>query len=367
MIGVALGLGPVTGAELDRAPGAVRIATFNASLSRKGPGLLLRDILDRDTQVLGAARIIARVAPDIILINEFDHDAESRALIAFQTILAELGANYPHRYAPAPNTGVPTGLDLDGDGRLGGPADAQGFGMFRGQYGMALLSRFPIDAAAARDFSALIWADLPDAQLPMLDGAPYYGADIRARLRLSSKGHWDVPITLPDGRRLHLLASHATPPVFDGPEDRNGRRNADEIRFWTRYLANEMEAITGTAPGPWVAVLGDMNADPADGDGVRSAMRALLESPILQDPRPASVGGQRAATDGHTGDPALDTADWDDPSPGNLRVDYVLPGVAFTVTGSGVFWPAAGTPDADLLTVGKDPVSNHRLVWVDVR
>ncbi len=35
---------------------------------------------------------------------------------------------------------------------------------------------------------------------------------------------------------LHLLASHPTPPAFDGPEDRNGRRNHDEIRFWNDYL-----------------------------------------------------------------------------------------------------------------------------------
>jgi hypothetical protein len=39
--------------------------------------------------------------------------------------------------------------------------------------------------------------------------------------RLSSKSHWDVPIVI--GRKtVHFLVSHPTPPVFDGPEDRNG-------------------------------------------------------------------------------------------------------------------------------------------------
>ena len=31
-----------------------------------------------------------------------------------------------------------------------------------------------------------------------------------------------------DGKTVHFLTSHPTPPVFDGPEDRNGTRNGDE-------------------------------------------------------------------------------------------------------------------------------------------
>jgi hypothetical protein len=36
---------------------------------------------------------------------------------------------------------------------------------------------------------------------------------------------------------VHFLVSHSTLPVFDGPEDRNGRRNFDEIRFWADYIS----------------------------------------------------------------------------------------------------------------------------------
>lgn len=57
-----------------------------------------------------------------------------------------------------------------------------------------------------------------------------------AVLRLSSKSHWDLPDYVGD-RVVHVLAAHPTPPVFDGPEDRNGLRNADEIRFWADYVA----------------------------------------------------------------------------------------------------------------------------------
>ncbi len=56
-------------------------------------------------------------------------------------------------------------------------------------------------------------------------------------MRLSSKSHWDIPINI-NGKEIHILASHPTPPVFDGPENRNGNRNHDEIRFWRDYIDN---------------------------------------------------------------------------------------------------------------------------------
>jgi hypothetical protein len=59
-----------------------------------------------------------------------------------------------------------TGLDLDGDGRLGGAADAQGFGEFTGQGGMAILSRHPIGPVT--DHSAFLWRDLPGQIMPEL-------------------------------------------------------------------------------------------------------------------------------------------------------------------------------------------------------
>ena len=52
---------------------------------------------------------------------------------------------------------------------------------------------------------------------------------------MSSKSHWDVPIDV-NGKVIHLLASHPTPPVFDGDEERNGTKNHDEVRFWLDYV-----------------------------------------------------------------------------------------------------------------------------------
>lgn len=135
----------------------VTLATWHVDLSRKGPGLLLRDLLrGKLGHVVGE---IARADPDLLLLTDIDHDHDGVALAQLADMLAEAGAVYPHRITARPNSGMPTGLDLDGDRRLGGAGDAQGYGDFSGQGGMAVLSRLPV--TLERDFSGLLWADLP--------------------------------------------------------------------------------------------------------------------------------------------------------------------------------------------------------------
>jgi endonuclease/exonuclease/phosphatase family metal-dependent hydrolase len=383
--GLAIGGAGAGAAPLVPAPaeGSVRVAAFNASLSRKGAGMAWRALAEgKDRQVRAVADIIRAVRPDVLLVLELDHDREGLALGALQALLrtdggAGPGIDYPHAFAGPVNTGAPSGRDLDGDGEIAGPRDAYGFGLFPGQYGMAVLSRLPLDIPALRSFQMLRWAQMPDALLPRA----FYG-DAADVLRLSSKSHWDLPVILPDGTRLHLLASHPTPPVFDGPEDRNGRRNHDEIRFWTDYLsgADWMTDDAGRSGGlepqaPFV-VLGDLNADPRDGDGRLGAVVGLLAHPRVSDPGARSAGAvaaaaaQGGANARHRGDPARDTADWADGArgPGNLRVDYALPSADLTVTGGGVFWPAPGAPGADLVGGGRRATSSdHHLIWVDIR
>ncbi len=292
---------------------------------------------------------LAALDADTILLTAFDYDREGRALAALADRLAAAGSPYPHRFALRPNTGMATGLDLDGDGRRGGPRDAQGWGRFAGEGGMAVLSRLPLDDTAVLDHSALLWRDLPGAILPDLP------AEVEAIQRLSTTGHWEVPVILPDGRRLTLLAFHASPPVFDGPEDRNGRRNHDEAAFWLHRLAGSF----GPSPATPFALLGTANLDPADGEGRRDAITALLAHPALQDPAPRGTSGR--VEPGQAGDPALDTALFD-PGPGGLRVDLVLPSADLTVTAAGVLWPPASDPLAATLATA----SRHRPVWVDL-
>ncbi len=360
---------------LDRQPDTVRIAAFNASLSRQDAGQLLAELEGgSNLQIRNVAETIRRVQPDILLINEFDYDPTGRAYQLFRTTFLERPTldvppwpMEPVFSAPS-NTGLQTGVDIDGDGTKGGPADAHGFGRFEGQYAMVLYSRFPLaDSDPPRTFQEMLWRDLPGATLP--DKTPgsgksdFYSREAVAALRLSSKSHWDVPVALPDGRTLHILASHPTPPVFDGAEDRNGLRNADEIRFWTLYLGDGarlrddtgLQDDTGLSGGlagdaPFV-LLGDLNNDPEKGDGRKAAIVDLLAHPRVQDTTPASPTG------------GTDTASF---SFGPLRVDYVLPSANLTVQASGVFWPGPQDPGFSLIGPDGRATSDHRLVWVDV-
>lgn len=322
------------------------MATYSPALSRDGPGLLLRDIqAGTDEQVAAAVAIIAAADADVLLLTDIDWDHDGLALSALADLLAQRGTDYPHRFAGQPNAGVATGLDLDGDGRLGRAADAQGFGFFTGQGGMALLSRLPL--GEVRDFSAVLWKDVPGNLMPQT--AP----EVAAVQRLSSVAHWDVPVRV-GSQWLHLLVFSATPPVFDGPEDRNGRRNHDELAFWAGHDRAQ----------PFV-VLGKANLDPEDGEGRREIWPRLLQ--FVQDPGQSSAGGARAPQLGanatQQGNPARDTAVYaSERGPGNLRVDVVLPGSTVKVLDSGVLWPADGQPLASEVA----RASRHRLVWADL-
>jgi hypothetical protein len=230
---------PARDAAAARDPaGVVRIATFNASLNRRSAGDLRRELAAPDSaQARKVAEIIQRVRPDILLLQEFDFDAGGEALAGFQSNYLARSQNgaepvhYAYTFFTESNTGQPSGFDLNNDGSTGGGQDALGYGEFPGQYAMVLLSRFPIGVSRARTFRKFLWRDMPGARLP----AEWYSPEELAVLPLSSKSHWDVPVRV--GKiELHLLVSHPTPPAFDGPEDRNGLRNHDEIRFWTDYL-----------------------------------------------------------------------------------------------------------------------------------
>jgi hypothetical protein len=333
--------------------------------SRKAPGLLLRDILrGKADDVAASIAVIAKVDPDILLIAGIDYDLQNSTIRAFNAAMEEHGLDYPYVFAARPNTGMATGLDMDGDGRRGTARDAQGYGRYAGAEGMALFSRYPIKTHGARDFSDLLWQDFPEADLPHVDGRVFPTKEALAVQRLSTTAHWDVPIETPDGL-LHIFAYFATPPVFDGDEDRNGRRNQDETRFWSAYLDGKL--APDLAPTSAFVILGGANLDPMDGDGRGAAMRTLLAHSRIFDAGPASVGGAEAANLSHSGNPALDTADWADEGvgPGNLRVDYVLPSRELRVLDSGVFWPSEGSADAALIAAGEG-ITRHRLVWIDV-
>ncbi len=342
-------------------PTSLRVATYNVSLFGKTDG----EIADRlssgeDAQAQSIARVIASVDPTVLLLCEIDHvpgapPSQQPAAMFVENYLAPLtGAKYPDVISFPANTGVLADVDVNGDGRVCLPLDGHGFGKFEGQYGMAVVSRLPIDRDAIRTFQTLLWSEFRSDDGPISpDGSPHYPPEVWRQLRLSSKNHVDVPVQTPLGI-VHLLASHPTPPVFDGPEDRNGMRNADEIRFWTRYIDTDtsVDSIVddagrrgGLSRDASFVIAGDLNSDPVRGDSDHVAITELL-------------GHRRVNTATPLGPTGLDTTAYFGRRP--IRVDYLLPSANWTVVDCGVIDPPAGPAAADVAA------SDHRLVWMDL-
>jgi endonuclease/exonuclease/phosphatase family metal-dependent hydrolase len=382
-----------TGSEHD----PIRIATYNIEDGRT-PALERTD----HPRLRRVAAHIQVLAPDILLVNEITYDQaggpgyepgapegrNARRFVEHYLSRAQADTLQPLSYQTVMlpvNTGIPSGFDLNNDGRTvtevppvpaspedgtvpaqtpAGRAygnDAWGFGTFPGQYGMALFVHPSLEVLrdSIRTFRLFPWSEMPKAAEPVdtTSGTPWYTPEEWRALRLSSKSHWDVPVRLPDGTVLHVLASHPTPPAFNGPARRNTRRNHDEIRLWVDYL-NDAPYIEddsghggGLAPGTPFVLLGDLNADPTTSGRFRDPIRALVGHDRVHDaPAPTASGAAR------TSFPELDSTDtarW------GKRVDYALPSTELAVEAQGVWRPVLDTAAV--------PASDHFPVWVDVR
>ncbi len=393
----------------------VRIATFNSSLSREAPGELLAAVrTGDDAKAKAVAAVIQAARPDVLLLQEFDYDASGETLELFQRNYLAVAQQpnlepirYRHAYLAPSNTGVPTGVDLNGDGLVAPcegaevgtaayAADCHGYGLFPGQGAFVILSRHPIDNDGIEAFGDLVWRDLEKHSMPYVYPADG-GRDPR---RLSSTNHVSVPVLVGD-TVVRLLAAH--PRFSRSGNSVEGTRNHDEIAL--------LHGMALEAEEPFV-IAGDLGADRCDGSLYRyqprslarfersewervlfevaglqfvgnrtqtalpqpHAIESLLESELIwSNLVVAGWGGEEAArrdggaNDAHVGPPVADTADFEDVQRGNLRVDYVLPSADLGFRGGGIFWPASERPirGVDLATVER--ASDHRLVWVDVR
>jgi len=399
-------------------PTTVRVATFNIEDVRTSD---LRD--PTHPRVRRIAETIQRLRPTIILINEIAYDMpgapgaepdaepgqNARRLVEHFLATPQAPGLEPLNYhvfmAPS-NTGMPSGFDLNNDGVVvtrfpplprappdGSPPrqtdagrayanDCWGFGTFPGQYAMALLvdPRVSILRDRVRTFRLLPWRYMPGSLMPPVAGespapAPNPGAPTNAwfspeeadLFRLSSKSHWDVPVRLPNGAVVHLLCSHPTPPAFEGEELRNSRRNHDEIRFWADYIegagyiVDDRHRRGPLPPDAHFVILGDLNADPAEGTRVGNPIRDLLLASrrVHPDRAPSS----EIAIPGL--DPT-DTARW------GKRVDHVLPSADLEPIRAGVWRhvpdthaPETRVPDGE--DDARSFPSDHFPVWMEIR
>ena len=370
------------------APTSIRVATFNVSMEAQNYANNFKNVKGDELthalrsnhqQIKNIAEIIQRVNPDIILLNEFDRtDNDATNLHYFiDNFLAISQQNqqplsYPYFYQGTVNTGVNIDDDLNKDGISNkAPFDTHGFGHFIGHFGMALLSKYPIKQNSIRTFQKFKWHNMPNALKPITPqtGQSWYEEKAWLALRLSSKSHWDIPININD-QTIHILASHPTPPVFDGAENRNGNRNHDEIRFWVDYINSKqgdyiyddnLKKGALKANQPFILV-GDQNASSVEGDAIMTpksqGIISLLSSDKIQDPLPTNLSGKSNLTESNHA--IHHTADW------GMRADYVLPSsFGFNIKKSGIFWPLENEETYRLIK-DRQASSDHRLVWVDL-
>ena len=163
---------------------------------------------------------------------------------------------------------------------------------------------------------------------------------------------------------MHILASHPTPPVFDGEEDRNGKRNHDEIRLIADYVANAEYLYDdngnkgGLEAQSRFVILGDLNAAP-EGDNVfLETTDQLLKNPLINAQFvPKSTGAKQQYELAYA---QHFTANW------QARVDYVLPSTyGLDIKEGGVFWPVESNEHYRLIK-DRSASSDHRLVWLDL-
>jgi hypothetical protein len=387
--------------------GDFRIATFNAGFD------LQSAVGEQNTAFSGGeyrkaqkvAEIIQRANPDVLLLNEIDGNDDGATVNTFNEEYLQVAqaddvdaAVYPYVYygdngnTNYCNTGAPIeeGIEIDfnKDGDSLDPEDRYGFGNYNGQYCMAIFSKYPIDEANIRTFQEFKWADMPDYLVPsavdsdgnVTDGNWYTDEEMTV-FRLSSKTHIDLPVTI-DGTTVHVLASHPTPPTFDGNEDRNGMRNFDEIRMWadyidpaSSYLYDDDGVSVTLAENTRFVILGDENASAKEGDaytkdGVRAIEQLTLSelvNPNLHEDSttfqaPTSVAGTENTPDSIYS--STHTASW------AMRADYVLPSAfGLEVAQGGVFWPSSAD-NLNYLIEAIDSTdiasSDHRMVWMDL-
>lgn len=374
-------------------------------------------------QIRNVAAIIQNQRPAVLMVSEFNNDGlglNNTAISGFKANYLSISQSlnsidgtelqepihFPYFGNFSTNTGLNSGFDLDNDGSTDGPGDAWGFGNYHGQYAFGLLSQYPIDTENTHTFQKFKWKDMPGQTNVPVNCKPdnnsswcqspfWYSDAAWSEMRLSSKNHVDVPIKVAKNgtaHTIHLLMSHPTPPVFDKGEEApyNVARNAAEVNFWVDYISgknyfyddNNVNVTFQLDKNEHFVIMGDLNADPENGDGDLTSIKALMTHENVNhlvttgSYAPSSNGAPECLANGECGKQSIDSTPYPEviTSTFGLSVDHVVPSAQLNVVDSGVFWPASNEAGYLLMNDkrigkygnGKDVSSDHRMVWIDI-
>ena len=289
----AAGGGPGARRRAARRQGTLRIATFNCSLNRPDAGRPAQRSLATSRRRAGARRgrrSSSACGPTSCCCEEFDYDAAGASLRDFQANY--LGAAAERRRArstsamhssPNPTPACPrvsTWITTDASAAA---AMRSASANSPGSTAWCCCRGFPIDARARAHLPQVPVARHAGRPAARRSGHASAGGLVLAGPARSAAAVVEVALGRAGATRthsrLHLLASHPTPPAFDGPEDRNGRRNHDEIRLWNDYLTPGAASYLRDDAGRPAAsrasafiVMGDQNSDPVDGASLHDAI-----------------------------------------------------------------------------------------------
>lgn len=356
---------------VEKSEGDLRVAALNADLTGLSPDDLLADLDDGLPEARTVAETAQLNAPDVLVLTGVSYDEQGEIAQTLNEDYLAVGQNgqdpldYPYVFTAETNSGVDSGADLDGDGVIGGPADALGYGEYPGHYGTVIFSAHPIQEDQVRTFQEFLWDDMPENSMDEDDFSDLE----KSVLRLPSATMWDVPVEV-DGEQIHLVANSVALP--EDPQDVDIERGSDERRMVTDYVSGngwylyDDDGHEGPlAPGSRFVVVGQP-VSPHGLDSEVEDLGSLLGSYALQDPEPAAVTeaplADRPGSESGTDENATRAV----PNSSDARTSYVLPAAGLDVSGTGVFWPGEGEFGFDLVDPDRSHSLDDRLVWVDL-
>lgn len=283
------------------------------------PGIRTAELVAGETpRVRQIAQVIQRIRPNVVVLSGLAYDAEggpgvpkegqagSNAARLVEGYLAKPQATdlQPLSFTasmPPTNSGMPSGMDLDRSGKVvtefslsaeaANPAfsgDAWGPGAYPGQFGLAILVDPRLTLGKdVRTFRLMPWDYMPSASLPpapegQTGKGGWFTPEQLKTVRLAATTTIDAPITLPNGRVVHVVSSN--PSVLGGTDQqqRRARRHRDEIRFLADYveglgyIVDDSGVGGGLSTDATFVIMGQFNASPEDerslGDPIASVL-----------------------------------------------------------------------------------------------